>query len=699
MLSHEITDSSRPLRGVSAAWVFGVLLILATVAVFGPVIHYEFVAWDDDIHVYANPRLLPATWEHVLAFWQAPYEHLYIPWTYTVWATVAWLTQTLLPGPLRAGPFHGLNLLLHLGSVLVVYRLVLLLLHQAGNTTRQAAGAAIGALLFGLHPLQVEAMAWVSGLKDVLGGSAALVAVWQYLEFTRVSGDKRRWLHYGLATAAFGFAILAKPAAVVAPGIAGLLAVWGLGQPWRQTLRALGGWLVVAIAWGVWTKQQQPDVVMAFLAPLWTRPAIAADALGFYLGKLLWPMSLGPDYGRTPQVVLGQGWGWIPPLGLLGLGLFVWQRRQQWRVLVLAAALFVVGLLPVLGLVPFVFQAHSTVADRYVYLALLGPALGLGWGVHRLGHRGLVWVGGVLILGVLGGRSAAQVQVWQDTVTLFTHAIEVNPRSALAHNNLGLALAQQGNLNAAIPHYLQALRLRPDYAYTHNNLGLALTRQGRLDEAIVHYTEALRLQPDYVEAYNNLGLALVRQGQPDKAVVHLTRALSFSPDQAGTHNSLGIALAAQGNYAAAIDRFARAIQLQPAYAKAYYNLGLALAHEGRPEEAIVALRVALRLQPVWPQAASNLALVLVTQTAPAQQALTEAISLAEQACQAAAHRDAFAMYALAVTYRAAGDDTRAFNTAEQALTLATAAGDSAMAARITTQFPLVAQKEPVHALP
>jgi Tfp pilus assembly protein PilF len=671
------------------------------ILVWRPVIEHDFVAWDDNLHVYENPRFHPVTWAHIGAFWREPYEHLYIPVTYTVWAALAWLTHRLSPGSLTAGLFHTCNLLVHLGSVLVVYRLTMLLLSQrsSGKPWSTAAIAALAALLFGLHPLQAEAVAWVSGLKDVLSGCLSLIALWQYLECVQVQSGKRHWTHYGLGTVAFCLAVLSKPTAVVTPVLGWILATSVLAQPWEQATRWLGGWLLVALTSGLWTKVQQPDIAIVFLTPLWTRSLIALDAITFYLGKLFWPVSLGADYGRTPQSIFEPGWHLTIGIIPLGLGLLLWEKRRSYWGCWLAGIIFSASLLPVLGFIPFLFQGHSTVADRYVYLALLGPALGWAWAVQRVRANVTVICLSLLVLGLLGWRSAAQARVWQSTETLFTHALQVNPHSALAHNNLGLALAQQGRIAEAIVHYQEALQLRPEYAYTHNNLGLALFQQGKLAAAITAYTQAIHLKPDYANAHNNLGLALVRQGRPAEAIEHFTRALALTPHSAQTHNNLGIALAVQGEYAAATQQFARAVQLKADHANAYYNLGLALSHQRQYVDAITALRTALSLRPAWSAAAAQLAWLLATQSPSVSEAAAEAVSVAEQACIATHYRDPLAVFALAVAYQAAGQMSQAHTTAQQALRLATAAAKADMVADLQARFPHVIQKEVWHVVP
>jgi tetratricopeptide (TPR) repeat protein len=570
--------------------------------------HYDFVAWDDDQHVYTNPHFQPVTWERIGTFWREPYARLYIPLTYTVWAAVVWLSQTLWPGPLTAALFHRLNLLLHLGNVLVVYRLGLLMLRRGEAVPERtvAMAAATGALLFGLHPLQVEAVAWVSGLKDVLCGWWALVAVWQYLECVTTPYGYRRVLHYSVATGAFGLALLAKPAAVVVPMLAWLLATVGLGQAHGAAMLRLMGWLSIAVVWSWWTKEQQPDAWMSYVPPWWGRPLVAADAIAFYLGKLVWPVHLAPDYGRSPLLVVGQGIGYVTGLVPVGLGAVLWWGKKWLGKIGLAVAVFVVGVFPVLGWVPFFFQGYSTVADRYVYLALVGPALGLSWGVCRLGRYRGTWMISGLVLALLGMLSAGQLQVWRDTVLLFTHALQVNPHSALAHDKLGTALAQQGRLDEAIPHYTAALRLSPNYATAHNNLGLMLAQQGQLDAAMAHYRRALQLKPDFLAAYSNLGWVLAQQGQLDEAISQYRAALQLNPEAAEVHYNLGNVLLRQGHLARAIVHYTQAVQLRPAWAEAHNNLGSALDDQGHVAEAIAHYQTALRLKPEFAEAYNNL---------------------------------------------------------------------------------------------
>jgi tetratricopeptide (TPR) repeat protein len=649
---------------VRPSWLMGFLIVLITAIVLGPVVHYGFVTWDDDWHVYENSRLLALDWKEVGAFWRAPYAHLYIPLTYTIWAGVVWLTQTLTPGTLDARLFHSLNLVLHLGSMLIVYRLLMLILRrQASMAACQPFGAAaIAALLFGLHPLQVEAVSWVSGFRDVLCGWWALLAVWQLMESMQSSSAKRRWMHDGFATAAYALALLSKPAAVVVPGLAALIAMWGWGQRWRLVRKVLSFWLLMAIAWSVWSKLQQPDTLLGYIPSWWDRPLVVADTLWFYVWKLIWPVNLVPDYGRTPQWVVTQGWTPVVGVLILGLGLVLGWGQRALAGLRLSVGVFIAGLLPVLGLIPFAFQAYSTVADRYVYLAMLGPAIGLGWLLYRTVRGNFVTVVGLALVMLLSWRTATQIKIWQDTETLFTHTLRVNPRSTLAHNNLGIILAQAGQLDKAITHFRHATRLQPNYPEPHYNLGKGLQIQGRLSEAISQYRLALQLRPNWPQAHNHLGLALATQGKSTEAVA----------------------------------QYAQALLRQPHAANVYYNLGNALLDLKRYDEAIVAYHAALRWRPDWALPATRLAMLLTTQAGAPPKAVREAVALAERACRTTRYQDASALYALAVAYQAAGQSAAAERIARQARMAAKTAGNETLIRDMDTRLPFFKQRTLSH---
>lgn len=562
------------------------LLVAVTLGVFWQTRDYGFV-WDDDVNVKKNPYFHPVTVPNVVQFWQTPYWGLYIPLTYTVWGAAARFAR--LPGAdrteTRLDPrlFHTMNLVLHLLSGLVVLQI----LKKLG---RDDWSACAGASLFALHPLQVEPVAWITGMKDLLCGFCSLLAVWQYLAFARlataplrdqeskkVSHRSGKRLHFALATMAFLLAMLAKPTAVVLPVAAWFLDRWALGRTAKQATTALIGWAALALPIVLWTQAAQPQSNLDFIAPLWARPLVAGDALGFYLYKLAVPVSLGPDYGRSPEFVLQHGWVYLTGVLPWGLAVLIGLWRDRLPGLVAPAGVFLAGLLPTLGLVPFGFQHISTVADRYLYISMLGPALLLAnimsgpWGNLRSAKMVCA-----LYIGSLTFGSALQAAYWRNAVTLFRHTLEVNRQSWVAHNNLGNALLDDGRLEPAIAHYQNALRIEPRFAMAYYNLGNALANQGRLDEAVVHYSQALRLEPDYADARFNLGNTLARLRMFEEATAQYLQALRLSPGNPDVHLNLGNVLLEQGRLDDAISQYSSALRIKPDHEKARRALSLAL---------------------------------------------------------------------------------------------------------------------------
>jgi tetratricopeptide (TPR) repeat protein len=317
---------------------------------------------------------------------------------------------------------------------------------------------------------------------------------------------------------------------------------------------------------------------------------IAGDTLAFYAYKIVLPWQLGIDYGRTPQWVIEHWWHltWIVPCAIAAL---VWQRREKCPWLMAAAGIFITALLPVLGLVPFRFQMYSTVADRYLYLAMLGPALGLAWFVSAIGVTApnrikTAWSVCVAVLCLFAVRSALQVNVWRDSMTLFQNAIQVNPRSWVAHFDLGVALHNQGDYNGAVTHFNQALQITPDYIPAYTFSGMALLRQGRTDAAIQQLQEAIKIGPNYALPHVYLSTALLARGRSEEAMDHLQTALRLMPDSPGVYANLGIALVRQNRIEEAIAAFRKSRELQTHPATTDDSLGNTLAQKRYLENAI-----------------------------------------------------------------------------------------------------------------
>jgi len=564
------------------------LVVTACVLVFAQTREFEFINRDDDINVSANPHLNPVSADGLVELWTAPYAGLYIPLSYTVWAGVAAVSREGAgsAGALDPGPFHAANVALHaLASVLVL----LLLRHL----TDRVAPALAGALLFALHPLQVESVAWVTELRGLLAACLGLGAALAYVAHARSPQPRPT----GLGAAALGLfalSLLSKPSVVALPLVLFALDTLALRRDWRTALRATAPWFLLAAVVVVAAKSQQDVETIGAGAPLWARPFIAGDALAFYLGKLFWPAQLAMDYGRTPEAVM-QSSGfyalWSIPAALVAAVFAVPSLRSARA----PVAIFAAGLLPVLGLVPFGYQRISTVADRYVYLAMLGPALGLCLALARWNGRAL-WIGGGLLLAGLGWKSHAQTATWRSSETVFAHAVEVTPESWSLHVNLGADLSAAGRIDEARAHYLEALRLDPTAAQALYNLGAIAFRTNQLVEARNYLERAIAAAPAYSEAHASLGLVATQQGDFVRAEAALREALRILPGRAKTHEALGVLFAQTGKLDEAYRHFGEAVRLEPGYVQGHFNLGYTAARMGRAQEARGHYERALELQ-------------------------------------------------------------------------------------------------------
>ena len=467
-------------------WAWGLMVAMVTLIVFLPAVRFPFFPfWDDDIHVHANPHLANLSWESLRAFWSGPWQQLYIPLTYSAWTGLAALSRwadglPISEGALNAAWFHGANIAVHTIAAVLAFILLRGLTRKfapSADARRVDLAAALGAAFFALHPLQVEPVAWISGLRDVLGGCLGLAALMVLF------GSERPTVPRALAaTSLFVASLAAKPAGVALPVVAGVLAVMPFRWTPRQILAVLGPWLVIGVLWVLLTSRAQWAAELAVgLVPMWMRPLVAADALAFYLLKTLRPLGLAADYGRSPDQALAAGWLWWMWLGPAALTAALLAVKSL-RLYLVPWLVFAAALLPTLGLVPFNFQLVSTVADRYAYFALLGPALALAMIVARASRRWVTAVAAVWVI-ALAVWSAVRLPLWSEDLKLFAATLATNPTSWKAMHNYASALDDRGRTAEGERLMREVIARRPDSAEAFNDLAVMVWKLGRHAEA------------------------------------------------------------------------------------------------------------------------------------------------------------------------------------------------------------------------
>jgi tetratricopeptide (TPR) repeat protein len=466
-------------------------------------------------------------------------------------------------------------------------------------------GAWLAALVFAVHPVNVESVAWITERKNTQPMVFYLLTILLYLRFE--SSGSRRW--YFLALFSFLLALLSKTSVVMLPFVLLGCAWWQRGKIVRNDLMraipffALSGLLSLVT---VWFQYNAIGETVVRTDGFFSRLAGAGWAVWFYLYKALIPYKLSFVYPRW-EIDATSILSYLPALILSGCFALFWRYRKSWgRPLLFGFGYYVVTLLPVLGFFNIYFMKYSLVADHWQYTSIIGiiaVAVAVGnsvWKQRPGALRRLLSVGTVALVGILCILTWRQGNIYADVETLWRDTISKNPKAWIAYNELGFALKQQGRLEEAIPQFSKALQIRPNDEAAHNNLGLALYEQGRVDEAVAHYSRALQINPDYAKAHNNLGIVLARQGRLDEAIGHYSKALRMErdfPDYVAAHYNLGVALALKGRQKQAMHYFSKAVKLKPEFAEAHYNLGAVLASQGSLEEAIDHFSEALRIRP------------------------------------------------------------------------------------------------------
>ena len=582
-------------------FLISLFLIVITFAVFWQVNRHEFVNYDDNVYILEN--------HHV----QAGLTVKGVGWAFTSfyasnWHPLTWLSHMLDCELFGLNPkwHHLTNLIFHLANTVLLF---LLLNRMTGALWKSA----FVGILFALHPLHVESVAWVAERKDVLSTFFWMLTLWAYIRYFEQPGLGK----YIITLLLFMSGLMSKPMLVTLPLVLLMLDYWPLDRlkhlsssntsittPWipiafRLVLEKIP-LIVLAAASSAITifAQQQGNTVMSLEAlPLGMRVANALVSYVTYIWKTIRPVGLAVFYPHPDMHAICK----VAGAGSLLLCIFIIvlcsARRRPY--LAVGWLWYFITLAPVIGLVQVGAQA---MADRYTYIPIIGLFIIIAWGIPDIlaswrYKKQILIISTGLVISTVTVLTFFQLQNWKNNFTLFKHALRVTDGNYLAHTNLGAALVGQGKLDEGITHYNRALEIKPDYALANYNLGVALDRKGDLQQAITHYENAIHSRPDYVKAHSNLGVALARQRKFDIAISHFSAALDIEPDIAEAHFNLGRCLAISGKIDKAIAHFAEVVRIRPDLAQAHYALGIALSRQGRRNEGIRYLETAVRLSP------------------------------------------------------------------------------------------------------
>lgn len=588
------------------------LVALATLFVYFPVRNYGFVDYDDSGYFFGNPRVLTGlTWSNIhWAFTSGQYAN---------WHPLTWISLMLdasLFGTGPAGP-HLTNVLLHTANSVLLF---LLFLRMTNAVWRSAALA----MIFAIHPLHVESVAWIAERKDVLSaffGLLALLCYARYVELARggagatpsqraadsqpVAGYWHSpWTFYGLSLFFFACGLMSKPMLVTLPCVLLLLDFWPLQRMNRSMIQRIAiekiPFFLVTVAASAVTYVVQRNgfaVVPLSVIPGDARIGNALVSYARYIGKILYPTDLAAIYPYP-----GYWRGSIIYLSLVlfgGLSILAFDKRKKFPWLLTGWFWFAGMLVPVIGLVQVGEQA---MADRYAYLPMIGIVVIIVWGVGEICRayrppRVLLLLLSVIVFFTLGWRARDQVRTWKNDESLFGHTLAVTKNNYIAELDMGFWYSMNGNVQAALEHYDAARKMAPDDPTALYNVGNAFARLGDWPEAIGIYKRALQILPNQPEVLDNLGIALAQNKQVDEAVSSFKAALKLAPDFPDAQNNLGSALFMQGNYVEAAKAFYAAVQNEPSNPEFTVNLGDTLVRLGKKAAAAECYQQALQMEP------------------------------------------------------------------------------------------------------
>ncbi len=560
--------------------VMGVMLLSAVVtfAVYLPALGNGFVNWDDPTYIYKNPMIKSL-------------DAALFKWAFTSVVSGNWHPLTLLshaidyaifgPAPfghhLSAIVIHGINTAL---VFLLSIKLICATEWAGGYKARAITASLTAALLFGLHPLHVESVAWISERKDILCALFFLISLCCYSSYAlkRRAGEKGGLL-YALTLGSFVLALLSKPMAVTLPVVLLILDIYPFGrladsragETARTVILEKIPFFALSAATAVTailTQKAGGAVGSIDAYPLVSRLAVASRAVIFYLYKALWPVKLAPYYPHPGKVGFFTSIEYAGSLLLIiaitAAAILLYKR---YRVVAAAWAFYIVTLLPVAGIVQV---GAMSGADRYSYITTLSIFLIIGLFVSLICEKlfkgrllACVVVTAIVMALPLGALTVAQIGVWKDSVTLWSHEISLYPDSVpIAYTNRGIAYGTRGNFTDAIEDFTRAIEIQPEHAKAYFNRARAYSETGKQRLALTDLTTAIELKPRYANAYFNRGTAHANLGQYKEAIEDFLAVTELSPGalEAYAHAARAYALLGDDGKAAYYYKLSREIK-------------------------------------------------------------------------------------------------------------------------------------------
>jgi tetratricopeptide (TPR) repeat protein len=667
-------------------WLGAVLVAVVCFVAYIPAMNGGFV-WDDEAWTSSISSLL-ADLPGLARMWATP-EALqqYFPLT----GTTFWIDHQLWGN--WTLPYHLENLVLHLVSAFLFWRLLLRLGIE---------GAWLAAALFAVHPVMVESVAWIAERKNGLSMVLMLGSLLVYGRFSAFGNEaaaKKRWTPYAGALVLFSMAMMAKASAFVLPVAVLVIVWWRQGRlRWRDHVLPLVPFLLISIAFSLFILWLEVHHVGAdgreWPVAVAQRPIIAGLAVWFYLGKFVWPAELHPIYPRW-DIDVHNVWLWLAPASVVVLIVGLWlARRRLGRGPIAAVLLFLTALFPVLGFLDVYGMVYSFVADRWAYVPSLPIFAIAAAGVARFAQS-RASVAGVFALPVLVVLTWQKAGQYKDAQTLMRAALAGNPRCWLACYNLANDLRHEGREEEAEELFERAIAIWPEYAKAHANLASLKIHQGKDEEAMAHLVRALEIAPEIHAAHFNLGLLRVKRKEMGLALQSFEKAAELLPDFLAAHQNAASIAYQGGDLEKAIHHCRLVVGLAPQAPAAHRDLATVLLSARRISEAVTCLERVVELVPDDQAGLNQLAAILATSTDDKVRDGKRAVALATRADELTKGESAGVANTLAAALAEDGQFEEAVRVSHRALILATKQGDAALAASIRERMLLYRTSRPV----
>jgi protein O-mannosyl-transferase len=667
-------------------FIISIALVAATLVAYEPIRHNGFVEYDDGTYITENPNVTGGiTQESIIC-------------AFTNLRTGNWHPLTMLSHMLDCEIFglnplwhHFISVLLHILNVLLIFWILT-------ATTGAMWSSAFVAAVFALHPLQVESVAWAAERKTVLSGLFWFLTTAVYIWYAKRPGIGR----YILLFMVYALCIMTKPIVVTLPFALLLLDYW----PLERNVKVSAGrlitekipLLILSAILSVATIAAQKNagaLVHVDAIPLGSRIANMFLSYTTYIGKTIWPSQLAAFYPYPNATILTIAATICAPLFVLILviSIYVGHRRRYTA----TGWLWYVGtLVPMIGLIQ---AGGQGIADRYMYIPILGLLVITAWTVRDLVFNRPRWKIAVSILAAAALLSAVivtrtQVRYWQNSMSLFGNALKVTKNNHVAEKGYGSALFAAGRLDEAAVHLKNAIQIHPGYLPAISDLSKICLKQKKLKEATGYLNDILRRKGDSAEVYYCLGLALSMQNQYDEAIKWFTKTLKISPNYPDVHYRMGAILLDAGKPDEAITHLNEALQTDKSKAEIYTNLGTAYTQLGKYDIAIENWTKAAELKPDDAELLNNLAWLLATVDKTTTEDAAKAIKLAQRACELTGYNDAAYLDTLGATYAAAGKFEEAKTLAGKALSIAIASEQEKVAGEIKKRIKLYEAGQP-----